>query len=302
MTVPIWSFNSAVNRKHSPFQPPGMKTCLHCWPKPLFYKWKPQRQLCLTGYGLAEQVLQKLFLHVPFLSMWLFTVKPKQTNKYKQTDMETKSWTNQGGKQCKRHCNTAESFRSCHSSEFMHINGGLVVNLGNTWAESKGSGAEKEVWHVQQLCGCSTAGLFDLLYSGVTGPWQAARLQQAEAEAEAGRAHMVSVRAWERAPATEQRTTQTKCWNISQNPQRPGQHRSENWSSRWTELIKSAPRPFERKCKLLCWIDNISTLSKLLGCGRAPPRLTASTTMLLHSWLSIAVCIFYHYRGWLPPH
>lgn len=36
----------------------------------------------------------------------------------------------------------------------MHINGGLVVNLGNTCAESKGSGAEKEVWHVQQLCGC----------------------------------------------------------------------------------------------------------------------------------------------------
>lgn len=38
-----------------------------------------------------------------------------------------------------------------------------------------------------------TAGLFDLLYSGVTGPWQTVSLLQAEAEA--GRAHMVSVRA-----------------------------------------------------------------------------------------------------------
>lgn len=37
-----------------------------------------------------------------------------------------------------------------------------------------------------------TAGLFDLLYSGVTGPWQTVSLLQAEAEA--GRAHMVSVR------------------------------------------------------------------------------------------------------------
>lgn len=30
----------------------------------------------------------------------------------------------------------------------MHINRGLVVNLGNTCAESKGSKAAREVWHV----------------------------------------------------------------------------------------------------------------------------------------------------------
>lgn len=38
-----------------------------------------------------------------------------------------------------------------------------------------------------------TAGVFDLLYSGVTGFWQTASLVQARAEAR--RAHMVSVRA-----------------------------------------------------------------------------------------------------------
>lgn len=35
----------------------------------------------------------------------------------------------------------------------IHINRGLVVNLGNTCAESKEGKAAREVWHVQQLCG-----------------------------------------------------------------------------------------------------------------------------------------------------
>lgn len=57
----------------------------------------------------------------------------------------------------------------------------------------------KEVEQRRKLGTCSscvvvgTAGLFDLLYSGVTGLWQTVSLVQAEAEA--GRAHMVSVRA-----------------------------------------------------------------------------------------------------------
>ena len=57
----------------------------------------------------------------------------------------------------------------------------------------------KEVEQRRKFGTCSscvvvgTAGFFDLLYSGVTGLWQAASLVQAEAEA--GRAHMVSVRA-----------------------------------------------------------------------------------------------------------
>ncbi len=38
-----------------------------------------------------------------------------------------------------------------------------------------------------------TAGRFDPLYSGVTGLWQTVSLVRAEAEA--GRAHLVSVRA-----------------------------------------------------------------------------------------------------------
>lgn len=73
----------------------------------------------------------------------------------------------------------------------MHINGGLVVNLRNTCAESKRSGAEKEVGKCSSCVVVGTAGLFDLLCSGVTGLWQTVNLVQAQA----GRAHMVSARA-----------------------------------------------------------------------------------------------------------
>lgn len=73
-----------LNRKHSSLQLAGMKNCLYHRPKPLFYKWKPQRQLCLTGYGLAEgDGRSSRFSGTP--KMWLSTVKAKQTNKNKQT-------------------------------------------------------------------------------------------------------------------------------------------------------------------------------------------------------------------------
>lgn len=80
----------------------------------------------------------------------------------------------------------------------MHINGGLVVNLGNTCARKV-----KEVEQRRKFGTCSscvvvgTTGLFDLLYSGVTGLWQTCehRRRLRGCEAEAGRAHLVSVRA-----------------------------------------------------------------------------------------------------------
>lgn len=73
----------------------------------------------------------------------------------------------------------------------MHINGGLVVNLRNTCAESKRSGVEREAGMYSSCVVVGTAGLFDLLCSGVTGLWQTENLVQAQA----GWTHMVSVRA-----------------------------------------------------------------------------------------------------------
>lgn len=96
----------------------------------------------------------------------------------------------------------------------MHINGGLVVNLGNTCAESKGSGAEKEVWHVQTLSGCRH---WRTLWSYVL------RCDRALADSELG-----ADRGWgwmgpyglsesmRKGTCYGANNNSTKCWNISQ--------------------------------------------------------------------------------------
>lgn len=157
MTVPIWSFNAALNRKHSSPQLAGMKSCLFCRPKPLFYKWKPQRQLCLTAYGLAGWYRRSLLLML-LLSKCGFPQlrRDKQTKTNRKRDQKLEQTRGDNiTKDTTTWVRVSRAVTPVSSRDaIMHINGGLVVNLGNTCAESKGSGAEKEVWHVQQLCGC----------------------------------------------------------------------------------------------------------------------------------------------------
>lgn len=82
----------------------------------------------------------------------------------KQTDKETKSRNQpEGIRPAQQDATTrprvSRAVTPVNSrGPIIHINGGLVVNLGNTCAESEGSGAGKEDWHVQQLCGCRHGG------------------------------------------------------------------------------------------------------------------------------------------------
>ena len=152
-----------------------MTSCLHSWPKPLFYKWKPQWQLFLAGYGLAWESLSK-----PFLQMGLFTVNAKQTNKSKQRHWRLN----------KPEGITMEKTRQ-HGWDFpelslqwlrvivMHNYRGLVVSPWNTCAKSRRCSSCRVV---------DAVGLFDLWRSGVMVLWQA--VTPVWTQAEAGWAHM----------------------------------------------------------------------------------------------------------------
>lgn len=216
MTVPIWSLNSALSRKHSSLQLAGMKSCLQSWPKPLFYKWKPQRQLCLTGYGLAEWDRRSLLLMLLFSECGFPQLRRnKQTNKQTKRPKVEQTRGDNNAKDTTTRLRVSRAVTPVSSRDpIMHINGGLVVNLGNTCAESKGSGAEKEVWHVQQLCGCRHGGV---LWSAVL------RCDRALAGSEPGAGWgwgwtgpyglSESVR---KGTCHGAKNNSTKCWNISQ--------------------------------------------------------------------------------------
>ena len=191
MTVPIWSFNSPLNRKYS-FSSAGWheRSCLHSRPKPLFYKWKPQRQLSLRWFTVWPRARsQKPPLPpralVLFARMWLFTVKEEQTNKHKQTEKKRPNvWTTRGVELTAAQ-DTAESFQSCHSGESQRPDNAHKWRIsGQPWKHM--CRKVKEVEQRRKFGTCSscvvvgTTGLFDLLYSGVTGLWQTASPAQAE--------------------------------------------------------------------------------------------------------------------------
>lgn len=156
MTVPVWSFNSALSRKHSSLQLPGMKSCLRCWPKPLFYKWKPQWQLCLTGYGLAGWDCRSLFVALLLSESGFPQLRRNKQTKNRRRDLKlNRPEGDKIGKDTTTWLRVSRVVTPpSHRQLIMHVYAGLVLNLGNTCAESRGSGAKKEVWHVLQLCGC----------------------------------------------------------------------------------------------------------------------------------------------------
>lgn len=80
------------------------------------------------------------------------------------------------------------------------------------------SGVEREAGMYSSCVVVGTAGLFDLLCSGVTGLWQTGNLVQAQA----GWTHMVSSESVREGTCYGAKNTSTKCWNSS----------AQTWSTR----------------------------------------------------------------------
>lgn len=126
---------------------------------------------------------------------------------------ETKGWTNLWRWHRWRHSGKVENSQTCHSRKFYRPDNTHKWRISGQpwkhvcWKQRKWSG-EGSFWHVQQLCGCRPSRV---LWSSVLRCDRVLAESESVAglEAEAGRAHMVSVRAWERAPAVWQKAQQT---------------------------------------------------------------------------------------------
>lgn len=216
-------------------------------PKPLFYKWKPQRQLSLRWFTVWPRSAIAEEASSPPRECGFSQLRRNKTNKHKQTERKRdRRFERREEPSARRRKDTAESFQSCHSGESRRPDNAHKWRIsGQPWKhmckKSKGSGAEKEVWHVQQLCGCRHRGALwssvlrcDRALADVRAPAQAERLRGWEA---------ARLRGWgwtgpsglgesvRKGTCHGAKNNSTKCWNISQKTSeahRPGQLESQN--------------------------------------------------------------------------
>lgn len=163
-------------------------------PKPLFYKWKPQRQLSLRWFTVWPRSAIAEEASSPPRECGFSQLRRNKTNKHKQTERKRdRRFERREEPSARRRKDTAESFQSCHSGESRRPDNAHKWRIsGQPWKhmckKSKGSGAEEEVWHVQQLCGCRHRGALwssvlrcDRALADVRAPAQAERLRGWEA-------------------------------------------------------------------------------------------------------------------------
>lgn len=125
-------------------------------------------------YGLAPKRDRRRSL-LSSSRMRLFTVKEEQN---KQTERKRdRRFERREESSARRRKDTAESFQSCHSGESRRPDNAHKWRIsGQPWKHM--CRKVKEVEQRRKFGTCSscvvvgTAGLFDLLYSGVTGLWQ----------------------------------------------------------------------------------------------------------------------------------
>lgn len=161
-------------------------------PKPLFYKWKPQRQLSLRWFTVWPRSAIAEEASSPPRECGFSQLRRNKTNKHKQTERKRdRRFERREESSARRRKDTAESFQSCHSGESRRPDNAHKWRIsGQPWKHM--CRKVKEVEQRRKFGTCSscvvvgTAGLFDLLYSGVTGLWQTCehrrRLRGCEAE------------------------------------------------------------------------------------------------------------------------
>lgn len=213
-------------------------------PKPLFYKWKPQRQLSLRWFTVWPRSAVAEEASSPPRECGFSQLRRNKTNKHKQTERKRdRRFEQREESSARRRKDTAESFQSCHSGESRRPDNAHKWRIsGQPWKHM--CRKVKEVEQRRKFGTCSscvvvgTAGLFDLLYSGVTGLWQTCEHRRGLRGCEAER-----LRGWgwtgpsglgesvRKGTCHGAKNNSTKCWNISQKTSeahRPGQLESQN--------------------------------------------------------------------------